>query len=72
MLIMFDVKLDGFTYQINWEDPRPGHKENKMVYYFDYLPAGLFNRAQVRLCLYIVLLPKCRSCHSFDWQHFVC
>ncbi|XP_013415785.1 uncharacterized protein LOC106177527 isoform X2 [Lingula anatina] len=30
-------------------DRESGHREAKMVYKFDYLPAGLFNRAQVRL-----------------------
>ncbi|WAR27954.1 PATS1-like protein [Mya arenaria] len=34
-----------------WEDveKNSGIKENKMIYKFDYLPAGLFNRGQVRL-----------------------
>lgn len=30
-----------------WDDALP---ETKVVYYFDYLPAGLFNRAQARMC----------------------
>ncbi|XP_070533769.1 uncharacterized protein [Ptychodera flava] len=30
-------------------DSQPGFRETKMLYQFEYLPAGLFNRAQVRL-----------------------
>ncbi|CAH1774243.1 unnamed protein product [Owenia fusiformis] len=30
----------------------PEEYERKLVYVFDYLPAGLFNRVQVRLCQY--------------------
>ncbi|XP_041377257.1 uncharacterized protein LOC121389673 [Gigantopelta aegis] len=30
-------------------DKENGFRETKMIYVFDYLPAGLFNRAQVRL-----------------------
>ncbi|XP_077989757.1 uncharacterized protein LOC144444214 [Glandiceps talaboti] len=37
--------------EFNWPDidNQPGVKETKMMYNFEYLPAGLFNRAQVRL-----------------------
>ena len=28
-------------------DKEKGFRETKMIYVFDYLPAGLFNRAQV-------------------------
>ena len=35
----------------NVEDT-PGFKETKMEYRFKYLPAGLFNRVQVRLYQY--------------------
>ncbi|ELU16141.1 hypothetical protein CAPTEDRAFT_214304 [Capitella teleta] len=37
--------------KISWPNINeiPGGKESKMVYQFKYLPAGLFNRAQVRL-----------------------
>ncbi|KAH3812974.1 hypothetical protein DPMN_141417, partial [Dreissena polymorpha] len=36
---------------LHWEDLDKDSpiKENKMIYKFDYLPAGLFNRGQVRL-----------------------
>lgn len=37
-------------------------KENKMIYKFDYLPAGLFNRGQVSLVPKITLL-KCSTCY---------
>ncbi|ELT89642.1 hypothetical protein CAPTEDRAFT_187033 [Capitella teleta] len=32
-----------------WPNAQEGCSESKIVYHFDYLPAGLFNRAQVRL-----------------------
>ncbi|KAL3867198.1 hypothetical protein ACJMK2_044420, partial [Sinanodonta woodiana] len=37
--------------KIDWPelDKNSEEKENKMIYKFDYLPAGLFNRGQVRL-----------------------
>ncbi|XP_033743245.1 uncharacterized protein LOC117329409 isoform X2 [Pecten maximus] len=37
--------------ELNWPDMDrdSGIRENKLVYKFSYLPAGLFNRAQVRL-----------------------
>ncbi|XP_078600268.1 uncharacterized protein LOC144875240 [Branchiostoma floridae x Branchiostoma japonicum] len=38
--------------QYNWPEVEPPCHETKMLYRFDYLPAGLFNRAQVRLCQY--------------------
>ncbi|KAK3609671.1 hypothetical protein CHS0354_035956 [Potamilus streckersoni] len=40
--------------QFEWPhaDPAKNVKESKMVYHFKYLPAGLFNRAQVRLHQY--------------------
>ncbi|KAL3862611.1 hypothetical protein ACJMK2_008567, partial [Sinanodonta woodiana] len=40
--------------QFEWPhaDPAKNIKESKMVYHFKYLPAGLFNRAQVRLHQY--------------------
>lgn len=36
--------------QFEWPEPdkKNGVTETKMVYMFDYLPAGLFNRGQVR------------------------
>ncbi|CAF1146931.1 unnamed protein product [Adineta ricciae] len=36
-------------YTWNEDDTDPEHRELKVVYTFNYLPAGLFNRAQVRL-----------------------
>lgn len=41
--------------------------ENKMVYTFDYLPAGLFNRAQVWLILLLLL----QSLHKVN-SKFLC
>ncbi|CAH1232773.1 MFHAS1 [Branchiostoma lanceolatum] len=38
--------------QYDWPEVEPPCHETKMLYRFDYLPAGLFNRAQVRLCQY--------------------
>ncbi|XP_078679687.1 uncharacterized protein LOC144915298 isoform X2 [Branchiostoma floridae x Branchiostoma belcheri] len=38
--------------QYEWPEVEPPCHETKMLYRFDYLPAGLFNRAQVRLCQY--------------------
>ena len=36
--------------QIKWPEVVDGGlKESKMIYHFTYLPAGLFNRLQVRL-----------------------
>ncbi|XP_046564246.1 LOW QUALITY PROTEIN: uncharacterized protein LOC124273077 [Haliotis rubra] len=35
--------------QYNWPALKTGYRETKMMYSYDYLPAGLFNRAQVRL-----------------------
>jgi len=43
--------MDGvWILQLHWPDIRgqKGARETKMVYRFDYLPSGLFNRAQVR------------------------
>lgn len=36
--------------QFEWPEPdkKIGVTETKMVYMFDFLPAGLFNRGQVR------------------------
>ncbi|XP_048241150.1 uncharacterized protein LOC124116403 [Haliotis rufescens] len=35
--------------QYSWPALKTGYRETKMMYTYDYLPAGLFNRAQVRL-----------------------
>lgn len=36
-------------FQITWPETGSSSngRENKMIYHFEYLPAGLFNRAQV-------------------------
>lgn len=40
-------------FQFEWPEPdkNRSNKEAKIVYVFDYLPAGLFNRAQVNTCI---------------------
>ena len=38
--------------EFQWPPLAPGFREMKMLYLFEYLPAGLFNRAQTRLCHY--------------------
>jgi hypothetical protein len=54
MMVTMMTMIDGETtcgLQENWPQPDEKHtvkrKETKMVYKFAYLPAGLFNRAQV-------------------------
>ena len=39
-----------FLLQFEWPEPdkKNGITETKMVYVFDYLPSGLFNRGQVK------------------------
>ena len=36
-------------FQFEWPELREGERETMMLYRFTYLPAGLFNRTQVRL-----------------------
>ena len=53
--VWFDVCLS--VVQLQWpvlEGSKSGSRETKMVYKFAYLPAGLFNRAQV--CVHIFFL----------------
>ena len=38
-----------FQYKWPSADEYAGFRETKMHYHFEYLPAGLFNRVQVRL-----------------------
>jgi hypothetical protein len=46
-----------FCFQFEWPEVEKGGdvRQTKMVYKFDYLPAGLFNRGQV--CVHFFWLP---------------
>lgn len=50
-MYLVSVLFLGLFFQLQWPavDMEHGIRENKMLYKFAYLPAGLFNRAQVSL-----------------------
>lgn len=52
-MYLISVLFLGLFFQLQWPavDMEHGIRENKMLYKFAYLPAGLFNRAQVSLVL---------------------
>ena len=50
MLCWVFFYMYNFLMQFEWPEPdkKNGITETKMVYVFDYLPSGLFNRGQVK------------------------
>ena len=65
-------------FQFEWPDEKEdgGIRETKVIYTFQYLPAGLFNRAQVSLVIWlniIVILKIYQYCdiHVYlSWLEF--